>query len=69
MTLARFGEANGRAVLNTEQVQLIFRLASSRTYSQRQIGEMFHIGQRTVVDILQKKTWAHLHVAREEEPA
>jgi hypothetical protein len=50
--LAHEGESNGRAVLTSEQAFLIYRLASERTYSQRTIARMFHIGHRTVVDIL-----------------
>jgi transposase len=65
--LARPGEANPRAILTEEQVLLIYRLASERTYSQRQIAQMFQVGQRTVVDILQKKTWRCLWERQSED--
>jgi CENP-B N-terminal DNA-binding domain len=57
---ARRGEENGRAVLTSEEVLQIVRLAAERKYSQRALGKLFGVGQRTIVDILQRRTWAHL---------
>jgi DNA invertase Pin-like site-specific DNA recombinase len=64
--LSHPGSENGRAVLNEDQALLVFRLASERTFSQRKIGRLFGISQRTVLDILQKRTWSHLWYAEKE---
>jgi DNA-binding MarR family transcriptional regulator len=63
---ARRGEENGRAVLTSEEVLQIARLWTEGKHSQRTLAKLFGVGQRTVVDILQKRTWAHLWHAEKE---
>jgi hypothetical protein len=57
---ARIGERNGRAVLNSEEVSQIVHLWVQGTHSQRTLAKLFGVGHRTIVDILQRRTWAHL---------
>jgi hypothetical protein len=64
--LSHPGESNGRAVLTEEDVLHILRLAAEGKHSQRTLAKLFGVGHRTVVDILQKRTWAHLWEAEKQ---
>jgi hypothetical protein len=64
--LSHHGENNGRAVLTEEDVLHILRLWAEGKHSQRTLAKLFGVGHRTIVDILQKRTWAHLWHAEKE---
>jgi DNA-binding CsgD family transcriptional regulator len=64
---ARRGVENGRAVLSEEEVLQIARLWAEGKHSQRRLAKLFGVGQRTILDILQRKTWSHLWQPDEEQ--
>lgn len=51
------GEANGRAVLNKQQVNQIITLYSSRKYSQVQLAKMYNISKTQIGRIVRRETW------------
>jgi hypothetical protein len=54
------GERFGHAVLTEDQVLQIHEMAHDCIYTQREIGEMFGVGQAIISRIKSEKKWRHL---------
>jgi hypothetical protein len=56
-TLARVGEANGRAKLNSEQVRTIRERYAAGGISQRLLGREYGLSQQTISYVVRADTW------------
>jgi len=54
------GEANGRSKLTQDDVRKIRLLYARGEYSQRELGRMFGVSQRTIGRIIHSETWQHV---------
>lgn len=54
------GTRNGRAKLTPREVLCIRALGRARRFTQAEIATIFRVNYYAVVDILRRKTWAHL---------
>lgn len=57
---ARLGTTNAAARLSESDIPTIRRLAASGEMSQREIGCLYGVSQKTVSGILHRKTWTHV---------
>jgi hypothetical protein len=56
----RKGKDHGMAKITDDDVKTIRRIYASRVGSQREISEQFGINQRSVSNIILRKTWSHI---------
>jgi len=54
------GEAHVNAVLMRQEVRRIRKLAAAGKHSQRELGKMFGVSQRTISYIVRRETWKHV---------
>jgi hypothetical protein len=54
------GEYNNRAKLNILQIRVIRRLLEFNTLTQKEIGNIFSVGQPCIFKIKHKRRWAHV---------
>jgi DNA-binding NarL/FixJ family response regulator len=55
----RYGQNHGRSKLMDDQIEHIIYLYSCGL-TQREIAEQFKVNQRTISDIIRRKSWKHL---------
>jgi hypothetical protein len=54
------GEANGYAKLTEEQVLKIRELFATGRFTQRSLGQRFHVAQNTIQHVVVRDTWRHI---------
>lgn len=56
----RYGESHGKAKLNNEQIKDIIHLYKTGI-KQRVLATEFGVNQRTISNIVTRKSWSHLN--------
>jgi hypothetical protein len=57
---SHLGESNPKAIIKSQDVPIIRELYSSGQFTQTEIAIFYTVAQRTISDIVTRKTWSHV---------